>query len=112
MTSELSGQQRVLYRTTKVYAVPDSLDDLHGPTGGMFNVPQSIHWAKKGGSTVDLSTQGGRSIAYGAALGEGTLEDVCTIINKDHLIQDWPKIPKALRTQQLWESRFPELGGR
>lgn len=109
MTSGDSEHERMLYRNTKVYAVPDSLDDLRGPNGGMLDVPQSIHWAKKGGSTVDLSTPGGRSIAYGAALGEGTIEDVCSIINKDHLIADWPRIPKAIRTQQLWEDRFPEL---
>lgn len=112
MTSGITDHERMLYRNTKTYAVPDSLDELHGPTGGTFDVPQSIHWAKPGGSTVDLSTQGGRSIAYGAALGEGTIEDVCAIINRDHLIADWPRIPKAIRTQDLWENRFPELAGR
>ncbi|MEL4183535.1 hypothetical protein MTQ17_09870 [Corynebacterium bovis] len=111
MTTPIADHGRVLYRTTKAYAVPDSLDDLRGPDGGLYDVPQSIHWAKRGGSTVDLSTRGGRSIAYGAALGEGTLEDVCAIINKDHLIEEWVTIPKAIRTQQLWERRFPELAG-
>ena len=43
----------------KFYAIPDSLDELHGPTDGMFDVPLSIHWARPGGSTVDLASKGG-----------------------------------------------------
>lgn len=93
----------------KFYAVPDSLDELRGPVGGMVKLPLSIHWAKKGGSTVDLSTPGGRSVAYGAAMGEGTLEQVCAIVNRDHLIAQWARIPKSLRMTALWESRFAEL---
>ena len=93
----------------KFYAVPDSLDELRGPVGGMVQLPLSIHWAKKGGSTVDLSTPGGRSVAYGAAMGEGTLEQVCAIVNRDHLISQWASIPKSLRMTALWESRFDEL---
>ena len=105
----MSTTHRTLLRHTKAYAVPDSLDQLHGPAAGTLDVPLSIHWARPGGTTVDLSSKGGRSIAYGAALGEGTIEQVCSIINKDHLIADWPTIPKAIRTRQLWEQRFPEL---
>ncbi|OLT55288.1 hypothetical protein BJF89_16080 [Corynebacterium sp. CNJ-954] len=93
----------------KCYAIPGSLDELRGPFDGMILLPQSIHWAKKGGSTVDLSTPGGRSIAYGAALGEGTLEQVCAIVNRDHLLGDWVAIPKSIRMTALWESRFDEL---
>lgn len=93
----------------KYYAIPDSLDELRGPVDGMMQLPQSIHWAKKGGSTVDLSTLGGRSIAYGAALGEGTLEQVCAIVNRDHLLGDWATIPKSIRMTALWEIRFDEL---
>lgn len=93
----------------KFYAIPDNLEQLHGPAGGMMRLPSSIHWARKGGSTVDLSTPGGRSIAYGAAMGEGTLEQVCRIINRQHLVCDWATIPKALRMTALWEDRFPEL---
>lgn len=93
----------------KYYAIPDSLDELHGPSDGMIRLPPSIHWARKGGSTVDLSTRGGRSIAYGAAMGEGTLEQVCGIINREHLVSEWATIPKALRMTALWEDRFPEL---
>lgn len=43
----------------KFYAIPHSLDELHGPTDGMFDVPLSIHWARPGGSTVDLASKGG-----------------------------------------------------
>ncbi|AHW65709.1 Hypothetical protein CGLY_16680 (plasmid) [Corynebacterium glyciniphilum AJ 3170] len=93
----------------KCYAIPGSLDELRGPVDGMIQIPQSIHWARKGGSTVDLSTPGGRSIAYGAALGEGTLEQVCAIVNRDHLVGDWATIPKSIRMTALWESRFDEL---
>lgn len=93
----------------KFYAIPDSLDELHGPTDGMFDVPLSIHWARPGGSTVDLASKGGRSIAYSAALAEGNIEQVCSIINRDHLISQWASIPKSLRMTALWESRFDEL---
>ncbi|MGO3362311.1 MAG: hypothetical protein ACTIL2_07710 [Corynebacterium sp.] len=101
--------RRPLFRDSKEYAVPDSLEQLHGPEDGMFDVPLSIHWARPGGSTVDLASRGGRSIAYSAALAEGTIEQVCSIINRDHLVADWPTIPKAIRIRRLWEERFPEL---
>lgn len=109
MASGTTDQERGLYRHTKIYAVPESLDELQGPAGGMMRLPQSIHWARKGGSTVDLATPGGRSIAYGAAMGEGTLDQVCSIVNREHLINEWATIPKAIRMTALWEIRFDDL---
>jgi len=104
---ERSEQPRV--RQFKPYCLPEALDDLVGPSEGALVLPLYLYWAKQEGVTVDLGTLEGRGKAYGAAMEEGSVDDICQIVNRDHLINDWPDLFWSLALRQAWENRFPEL---
>lgn len=99
-------------RQFKPYCLPDSLSDLAGPSEGLIHLPIDLYWARPGGVTVDLGTLAGRRKTYGAAMEEGTVADICRIVNRDHLINDWPDLFWSLALRQVWEDRFPELRGQ
>ena len=46
-------EARVHLRDIKPYAVVDSLDELHGPAGGVVELSHHVLWAP-GGGRVDL----------------------------------------------------------
>ena len=99
---------RVYFRDVKPYAVVGSLDDLHGPDGGVIELSHSVLWAP-GGGRVDLDEPGGTELAYQAVLAEGTIEDLAHALNSDRLTAVWSDLMLPPRIRQLWESRFPEL---
>ena len=99
---------RVYFRDIKPYAVVDSLDQLHGPAGGVVELSHWVLWAP-GGGRVDLGQPGGVGLAYRAVLSEGTVEDLVRVLNRDRLIAAWPDLMLPRRVRDMWESRFPEL---
>lgn len=99
--SDVPGQR---YWQVKPYAVPNSLEDLHGPTAGSIPLPRSSRE-----TVVDLGTAAGRAMAYGRLLDEIDLVSLCDVVNKDRLVEEWETVPKSLRVAALWEERFPEL---
>lgn len=92
------------YWQIKPYAVPESLDDLRGPTEGTILLPRSHR-----GTVVDLGTAAGRAMAYSRLLDEVDIAELCGVVNKDRLVEQWATIQKSLRVAALWEERFPEL---
>ncbi len=108
MNAEIPMDQRVFFRDIKPYYAPDSLDQLHGPAGGVVELSHSVLWAP-GGGRVDIDRPGGLRMAYQAVLAEGTVEDQVSILNRDRLIAVWPELMLPLRVLEMWESRFPEL---
>jgi hypothetical protein len=100
--------RRVFFRDVKLYEVPESLDDLRGPAGGVVELSHSVLWAPGGGG-VDLDEPGGTAMAYQGVLAEGTVEDQVSILNRDRLIAVWPDLMLPLRVRQMWEGQFPEL---
>jgi len=107
-SSSSPTEGRVYFRDVKPYAVVDSLDQLHGPAGGVVELSHSVLWAP-GGRLVDLDEPGGTALAYQAVLAEGTVEDLVQVLNRGRLIAVWPDLMLPRRTRQMWESRFPEL---
>ncbi len=110
MVSQSSSptQGRVYFRDVKPYAVVDSLDQLHGPAGGVVELSHSVLWVP-GGGRVDLDRPGGLRMAYRAVLNEGTVEDLENVLNRDRLIAVWSDLMLPFRVLEMWESRFPEL---
>jgi hypothetical protein len=100
--------ERVFFRDIKPYWAPESLDELHGPLGGVVQLSHSVLWAP-GGGTVDLDEPGGIGLAYRAVLAEGLVADQVEILNRERLIAVWPELMLPQRVRELWESRFPEL---
>lgn len=96
-------------RQFKPYSTPDSLDDLAGPYEGTVFLPHHLHWATSDGVTVDIGTLAGRQEAYSAAMEEGTVEDICRIVNLQHLLADWPHLFWSLALRQVWEDKFSRL---
>lgn len=86
----------------------DSLDELHGPAGGVVELSHSVLWAP-GGGRVDLDEPGGVALAYQAVLAEGTAEDLVHVLNRDRLVAAWPDLMLPDRVQEMWESGFLEL---
>ncbi len=102
-----TGERRVFFRDTKPYEVPDSLDELHGPTGGVLELPHSVYWGPE--RTVSLDTPSGIRKAYQAVLREGTAEQQALILNRNVLQREWTELALPDRVRVMWESRFPEL---
>jgi hypothetical protein len=92
---------------TKVYHVPDSLDDLRGPATGVLRLPLSLFWGPV--HSFDIGDDGLAQIVYQAVINEGTKEDLSTYLNRNLLIDLWPRLSLPWRVYDLWESRFPEL---
>lgn len=107
-TTDAPVEQRVFFRDIKPYAVPESLEDLRGPAGGVVELPHSVLWAP-GDGRVDLDVEGGIGLAYRAVVAEGTVEDQVRIVNRDRLITVWSELLLPRRARELWEARFPEL---
>ncbi|MPV50635.1 transcriptional regulator [Pseudactinotalea sp. HY160] len=101
-------QQRVFFRDVKPYEVPEKLEDLKGPVGGVVDLPHTVLWAP-GCGRVDLDAEGGAGLAYRAVLSEGTLADQVAVVNRDRLMAVWPGLLLPRRVRELWEARFPEL---
>ncbi len=99
---------RVYFRDVKPYAVVDTLDQLHGPAGGMVELSHSVLWAP-GGGRVDLDRPGGLRLAYRAVLNEGTVEDLENVLNRERLVAVWPDLMLPFRVLEMWQSRFLEL---
>lgn len=110
----VAGEKHVRFRDVKPYAIVDSLDQLHGPAGGVVELSHSVLWAP-GGPCVDLDEPGGTALAYQAVLSEGTVADLEQVLHRDRLIDVWSELMLDRRVREMWESRFPELqpvGGR
>ena len=73
------AQPRMLYEDGRPYTVPDSLEELTGPTSGVVELPLRLDWSEQG------------------RLHGPTLARV------------WRRLWLPRRVRALWESRFPTL---
>jgi len=105
-----SAADRTFFRDLKPYEVVDSLDQLAGPASGVVELPHSVFWAP-GGSRIDLDEPGSTAMAYQAVLSEGTATDQCELLNRHVLLSVWKDLMLPQRVRELWEARFPGLGG-
>ncbi len=100
-------------RFRRPFVVPDSLDDLKGPATGMVTIPHSVFWAKPEPVVINVENDRVLWQMYREVLGSAVvLEDLVTVVNKDHLIRLWPQLIWDKVVRQAWEDRFPELRGR
>ncbi|MFI5835958.1 hypothetical protein ACIA5A_20025 [Micromonospora sp. NPDC051300] len=92
----------------KPVIVPDSLDDLRGPTQGIVDLPRHLKWS--GNSRYDLAQPGRMRDLYRAVLNEAaSTEDLATYVDRDSLIRLWPTIWLPSSVRRAWEARFPNL---
>lgn len=101
-------EQRTFFRDHRPYDSPERLEDLAGPAGGVVDVPHEVLWAP-GGPARDLDDAAVRRMVYVAVIAEGTRADQAALLNRDLLVEDWPRLMIPRRARELWEARFPEL---
>ncbi|MFR9799256.1 hypothetical protein ACL02U_25685 [Streptomyces sp. MS06] len=110
--SGLSGavaEDLALYREKFRRRLPESLDQLCGPTQGVVELP--LHMAWSGMTSYDMSKPRQRMGLYRTVLHEGLRDDLPQFLNRDLLLQMWPVlrtlVGRTVRT--VWEEAFPQL---
>lgn len=91
-----------------VYLVPDSLERLQGPTTGAVELPLHLDWGPDSSYTVEDDAS--CTALYQLTLQtSGSLDEICSIINRGRIIELWPTTQLPDRCRQPWEAAFPEL---
>ncbi|AWW43204.1 hypothetical protein ADL00_41515 [Streptomyces sp. AS58] len=114
-TADLSGayaEDLALYREKFRRRLPASLDELHGPTHGVVDLPLHVAWS--GMTSYDLDKPRQRMGLYRTVLHEGLHDDLPRLLDRDLLVQMWPVlrtlVGRTVRT--VWEDAFPQLADR
>lgn len=100
----------VRFRDVKPYEAVSSLDELSGPARGDVTLPLRLRWVP-GERTYDVDNDAQAQIVYQAVLAEGTAADQEQFLNRDRLVELWPRLNLDRSVVALWEGRFHELRG-
>jgi hypothetical protein len=110
--SPADAEDLALYREKFRRRLPESLDELHGPTLGVVELPLHLAWS--GMTSYDMSKPRQRMGLYRTVLHEGLRDDLPRYLNRDLLLQLWPVlrtlVGRTVRT--VWEDAFPQLASR
>jgi hypothetical protein len=107
--SAAAAEDLALYREKFRRRLPESLDELCGPTHGVVDLP--LHMAWSGMTSYDLGKPRQRMGLYRTVLHEGLHDDLPRYLNQDLLLQLWPVLRTLVgRTvRAVWEDAFPQL---
>ena len=84
--------------------MPDSLEELTGPTTGVVELPQRLDRSEQG--RYDLADDRQRNLMYERVIREPMMiDDLRVYLHGPILRQVWRQV------RQLWESRFHTLAG-
>ncbi|MEU9880910.1 hypothetical protein [Streptomyces phaeochromogenes] len=110
--SGAEAEDLALYREKFRRRLPESLDELHGPTHGVVELPLHVAWS--GMTSYDMGNPRQRMGLYRTVLHEGLHDDLPHCLDQDLLLQMWPVlrtlVGRTVRT--VWEDAFPELASR
>ena len=90
------------------YVLPESLESLAGPVGGVVRLPRHLAWS--GGAVYDLDSPGRVVDLYRTVIIEAAApEDLHGYLNAAVLRRLWSYLwlPPAVR--QMWQERFADL---
>lgn len=94
-----------------VYLVPDFLENLRGPASGPMDLPIHLDWGPDRRYDVDYDTS--CAALYALTLQtSGSLDEMCSIVNRGRLMELWPTMQLPDRCRQPWEAAFPKLPNR
>jgi hypothetical protein len=106
------AEDLALYREKFRRRLPESLDQLRGPTQGVVDLPLHIAWS--GMTSYDMGKPRQRMGLYRTVLHEGLRDDLPHYLNQDLLLQMWPVlrtlVGRTVRT--VWEDAFSQLATR
>lgn len=97
------------YGAVRPYTVPDTLDELTGPTEGVVELPGHLDWGPR--RQYNLDDFSDTRLLYMRVIRESThVEDLRRFLNFQVLIRLWPQLVLPARVRALWEERFTRLG--
>ncbi len=110
--SGADAEDLALYREKFRRRLPESLDELRGPTHGVVDLPLHLAWS--GMTSYDLGKPRQRMGLYRTVLHEGLHDDLPRYLNQDLLLHLWPVLRTLVgRTvRAVWEDAFPQLASR
>jgi hypothetical protein len=98
----------VPYAERRPVTLPDSLDDLTGPTRGTVELPIHLDWSGKPSYNLDSPRRA--ETLYATVLTEAAdPADLGRYLNRDWLMELWPTMWLPPKVRRLWEERFPGL---
>lgn len=96
------------YAAARIYALPDSLDELVGPTSGIVTLPRHIDWGPH--CAYDLADEADLLLMYERVLREAqSPADLCAHLNADLLRRHWTDLFLPAPVREAWQTRFPQL---
>jgi hypothetical protein len=101
-------QGRAGARHRRVVVAP-RLDELHGPTSGVVELPNRLLWRPD--RHVDLDNPAILAWMYAVVLREAaTVDELRTWLDGDTLVRLWPEIYLPRWVRRAWRDRHPQLG--
>jgi len=102
------AEPRRLYQDNRPYAVPESLEELTGPTSGVVDLPLRLDWSEQGRYDLDDPKQ--LCLMYERVIREAMhTQDLRTFLHGATLTQVWSRLYLPRNIRDLWESRFRSL---
>jgi hypothetical protein len=102
------AQARTLYEDGRPYTLPDSLEELTGPTTGVVDLPLRLDWSEQ--RRYDLADGRQRNLMYERVIRESMrVEDLRAYLHGPTLLAAWPQLWLPMKVRRLWESRFHRL---
>lgn len=97
------------YAAVRPYTVPETLDELTGPTSGVVELPGHLDWGPR--REYNLDDFSDSRLLYMRVIRESThVEDLRRFLNAQVLTRLWPQLVLPARVRALWQDRFPSLG--
>ena len=88
--------------------VPDTLDELRGPTTGRLRLPLHIQWS--GHRDYDLGDDQDLIWLYSRTIREASgAADLHAVLHGPTLVRLWPQLRLPAEHVRAWQAAFPEL---
>ncbi|MBG0852500.1 hypothetical protein I2W78_11795 [Streptomyces spinoverrucosus] len=96
------------YAAARIYALPESLDEMVGPTSGTVTLPRHIDWGPH--YEYDLADEADLLLMYERVIREAqTAADLRAHLDGDLLRRHWTDLFLPAPARAAWQARFPEL---
>ncbi|TPQ18600.1 hypothetical protein [Streptomyces sporangiiformans] len=96
------------YAAARIYELPESLDELVGPTSGAVTLPRHIGWGPH--YEYDLADAADLLLMYERVIREAqSTVDLRAHLSADMLRRHWTDLFLPAPARRAWQDRFPEL---
>lgn len=96
------------YAENRPYLVPESIEELTGPSAGVVMLPERLDWPERVAFYLDVRAE--RNLMYERVIREATRpSDLRSYLNGTVLHEVWRSLFLPVRVRRMWEERFPDL---